>query len=399
MTSSSGMEEREMSRVKKLASKYNDFNGAMRRELHKYPEPSMEEKRTANRLIEELNKMGLEAKKYAGTGVVCLIKGSGEGKTVALRADIDAIELKEENELTYSSVNEDLMHGCGHDGHTASLLTAAKILNDIKDEFTGNVKLIFQPGEEIASGAKKMVAEGVLNDVDAIFGIHLMNEMEVGKISVESGPRMAAVNKFSITVKGKGGHGSLPHQGIDPIITGSAIVMNLQSVVSREMEPLAPVVLSVDIFQSGSRFNVLPEEAYLEGTTRCFSPEINDNLENIMRRIVENTAASYRAEAELVYDKLSLPTINDPVIAEIGTGAAEKIVSKNGLVKVEKTTGGEDFSYFAAEVPAAFAFVGSKNEAKLDFYPHHHPKFNIDEDALEISAGLYAQFALDFLAQ
>ncbi len=386
-----------MSTVKDLSCKYKDYAITMRREFHMYPEPSMKEERTSNRVIEELEKMGLKGEKLAGTGVVCLIKGNGGGKTVALRADMDALELEEENEIDYKSKNEGLMHGCGHDGHTASLLTAAKILNDLSDKFKGTVKLIFQPGEEVALGARQMVEEGVLKDVDGIFGLHVWNDLDFGKVSLEAGPRMASVNKFSINVTGKGGHGSMPHQGIDPIVAGSAIVLNLQSIVSRELTPFEPAVLSVDIFKSGSRFNVLPGEAYLEGTTRCFSREVNDRFEDIIRRVAEETASSYRAEASLEYDKLTLPTINDPDLSGLGTLAAEKIVGKQGLAHVEKTTGGEDFSFFGAETPAAFAFVGAKNEEKVENYPHHHSRFNIDEDALEIAAGLYAQFALDFL--
>ena len=386
-----------MSRVKELAQKYKDYTVALRREFHMHPEPSKEEKWTSERVIEELDKMGLEGKKSAETGVVCEIEGRDEGKTVALRADMDALELEEENDIEYKSNQEGLMHGCGHDGHTASLLTAAKIINEIKGQFAGTVKLLFQPGEEIAYGAKKMVKEGVMEDVDGVFGLHVWNELDVGQISIESGPRMAAVNKFSITVTGQGGHGSMPHQGVDPIVAGSAIVMNLQSIVSRELSPMDPSVLSIGIFDSGSRFNVLPGEAYLEGTTRCFSEKTNEEFEDIIRRIAQETASSYRAEASLEYEKLTLPTINDPYMSEIGEGAVRKIIGQEGITEFEKTTGGEDFSFFGADTPATFAFVGSRNESKVDYYPHHHPKFQIDEDSLEIAAALYAQFALDFL--
>jgi len=390
-----------MSNVKNLAEKYHDYNVKMRREFHMYPEPSMEEERTCQRIIEELEKMGLEARKMAGTGVICEIKGNkdaGQIKKIALRADMDALELEEANDIEYKSKNEGLMHGCGHDGHSASLLTAAKILNDLKDEFAGIIKLIFQPGEEIAVGAKTMVKEGVVGDVDGIFGLHIWNDLESGKISVEAGSRMASVNQFIIRIKGKGGHGSMPHQGVDPIMAGAAVVMNLQSIVSRELSPMEPAVLSVDIFNSGSKGNVLPEKSYLEGTTRCFSREINQKFEDIIRRVAKETAESYRAEAELEYIKLTLPTINDENMSEIGEIAAAKISEKDSVVKLDKTTGGEDFSFFAAEVPAAFAFVGSRNKEKGINSPHHHPEFNIDEDALKTAAGLYAQFALDFLS-
>ncbi|MGM0549379.1 MAG: M20 family metallopeptidase [Bacillota bacterium] len=391
-----------MKTVKELAEKYFDYAVSMRREFHMYPEPSLKEERTCSRIIEELENLGLKAKKAAGTGVICEIKGeknSKTKKTVALRADMDALELEEKNELEYKSKNEGLMHGCGHDGHSASLLTAAKILNDLKDKFAGTVKLIFQPGEEVAIGAKTMVKEGVVKDVDAILGIHIWNDLESGKISVEAGPRMAAVNQFKIEVKGQGGHGSMPHQGIDPIMAGAAIVMNLQTIVSREFNPMEAAVLSVDIFNSGSKGNVLPDLAHLEGTTRCFSREINQNFEEIISRVAKETAASYRAVAELEYNKLTLPCINEPKITKIAQKAAAKISALDSLVELEKTTGGEDFSFFAAEVPAAFAFVGSRNKTKGADAPHHHPEFNIDEESLKTASSLYAQFALEFLEE
>lgn len=391
-----------MKTVKELAEKYFDYAVSMRREFHMHPEPSLKEERTCSRIIEELENLGLKAKKAAKTGVICEIKGEKNSKikkTVALRADMDALELEEKNEVEYKSKNEGLMHGCGHDGHSASLLTAAKILADLKDKFAGTVKLIFQPGEEVAIGAKTMVKEGVVKDVDAIFGIHIWNDLESGKISVEAGPRMAAVNQFKIEVKGQGGHGSMPHQGIDPIMAGAAIVMNLQTIVSREFNPMEAAVLSVDIFNSGSKGNVLPDSAHLEGTTRCFSREINQRFEEIISRVVKETAAGYRAEAELEYNKLTLPCINNPKITKIAQKAAAKISAVDSLVELEKTTGGEDFSFFAAEVPAAFAFVGSRNEAKGADAPHHHPEFNIDEKSLKMASSLYAQFALEFLEE
>ena len=387
-----------MDKIKELAEKYFDYAVKMRREFHMHPEPSMKEERTSARVVEELEKLGLETEVVAGTGVLATIEGKKGAKTIALRADMDALELEEENEVAYKSKNSGLMHGCGHDGHTAGLLTAARIINELKDEFSGRVKLIFQPGEEVAEGAKAMVDAGVLADVDSVMGIHLWNELETGKVSLEAGPRMAAVNLFKINVIGKGGHGSMPHQGVDALTAGAAVVMNLQSIVSREISPLDPSVLSVGIFKSGSRFNVLPGKAYLEGTTRCFSKEINDKFPEMIERVASETAQSYRAKIEMEYNKLTLPCTNDAQLAEIGQKSVEDLFGHKGLAHVEKTTGGEDFSFYTAEVPGVFAFVGSKNEDKVEYHPHHHPKFNIDEAALKVSAALYAKFALDFLS-
>ena len=383
--------------VKELAKKYKQYVIDLRREFHMYPEKSMNEVRTQKRIIEELEKAGIECTPIAGTGVIATIKGKKDGKTVALRADIDALDMSENNDIPYKSKNEGLMHACGHDGHAASLLGAAMILNELKDEIQGSVKLLFQPGEEVAKGAKKMIEEGALENVDAIFGIHLWNDLECGKVSAEVGPRMASAGIFNIKVKGKGGHGSMPHQTIDPIVTASAIVLDLQSIVSREISPLDSAVITIGKFQSGTRFNVIANDALLVGTTRCFSNEINDTFEERIRRVCESTASAYRATAELEYDQLVIPTINDEACSNIAENAIEKLLNKEAIAKFPMTTGGEDFSFYTKDIPGAFAFVGTRNDEKVTYYPHHHPKFNIDEDGLEISSGLYAQFAIDYL--
>lgn len=385
--------------IKELAKKYKPYAIKMRREFHMHPEPSMKEVRTSDRIMEELEAMGIPCQKAAGTGVVGIIEGKGPGKTIALRGDIDALDLQETNEVPYKSQNPGFMHGCGHDGHAAGLLTAAKILKEKSDSFNGRVKLLFQPGEEIAQGAKQLIEEGVLEDVDGIFGLHLWNDCPVGKVSIEAGPRMASAGLFKIYVTGKGGHGSMPQQGVDAVVVGSAIVSNLQSLVSREISPLDPAVISIGIFNAGTRFNVLAGEAYLEGTTRCFNMDVNNSFETMMRRVIEKTAETFRAEAVLDYEQMIVPTINDPKMSAIGEKAVEKLLGKEGLVLYEKTTGGEDFAFYLKNVAGAFAFVGTKNEEKIPLYPHHHPKFDIDEDALEVAAGLYAQYAVDFLSE
>ncbi|WP_422485618.1 M20 family metallopeptidase [Gudongella sp. DL1XJH-153] len=386
-------------RVRELVEKYKDYSISMRREFHMNPEPSMKEYSTQKRVMEELEKMGIPAEKSGGTGVVGIIKGKGEGKTIALRADMDALEVLEGNEVEYKSKVEGVMHACGHDAHTAGLLTAAKVLNDMKDEFDGTVKLLFQPGEEVAQGALAMIKDGAMEGVDGIFGIHIWNDVETGKISVEEGPRMASAAMFKIFVEGKGGHGSMPHQTVDAAIVTSAIVMNLQSIASREINPLDPSVVSVGMIKCGSRWNVISGDAYMEGTTRCFSMEVNNAFEGIIRRVVENTAEAYRAKARVEYTQMTIPTINDPMMSALAAETVKKLRGEEALVKFEKTTGGEDFAFFSEYAPSAFAFVGSKNEEKHEYHPHHHPKFNIDEDALGRAAELYSQFALDFLSK
>lgn len=384
-------------RVKELANKYKEYVIDMRREFHMYPEPSWQEVRTSQRIKEELEKMGIPYTAVADTGVVATIKGGHEGRTVALRADMDALQVQELNELPYKSKNEGIMHACGHDGHAAMLLGAAKILNDIKDEIKGTVKLLFQPAEEVALGAKKMIEEGAMEGVDGIFGIHLWADVPCGTVSVEAGPRMASADLFKIIVKGKGGHGSMPHQGIDTVVAASAIVMELQSIVSREISPLDPAVVSVGAFQSGTRFNVIASEAVLDGTTRCFNPEVRKAFPIAMERVINNTASSYRATGKLDYTFMTPAVINDPVCSGIAEKSVEKLLGKDALYKFEKIMGAEDYAFFMEKVPGVLAFVGIGNEKKGINYPHHHGKFNMDEDGLEIGTALYVQYAVDFL--
>jgi amidohydrolase len=386
-------------KISELANKYNEYAVKMRREFHMNPEPSMKEFETQKRIIAELESMGIPCHPAGGTGVVGIIKGNGNGKTVALRADIDALELTEENDVPYKSKKVGMMHGCGHDGHTAGLLTAGRILKDMSSEFKGTVKLLFQPGEETAHGAEALMNDGELDGVDAIFGLHLWNYVEAGKVSIEAGPRMASVGIFNIHIKGKGGHGSMPDQGVDAIVVGSSMVMNFQSVISREISPLDPAVLTIGIFNSGTRFNVLPGEAYLEGTTRCFSMEVNDSFKGRIERIMNSTAAAYRAEAVLDFKDFVLPTINNAALAEVAQAAMAKHVGADRVIKIEQTTAGEDFSFYSKKVPALFALVGCKDMKKVETFPHHHPKFDIDERALKTAASVYAAFAVEFLGK
>ena len=260
--------------VKALAKNVKDYVIDLRREFHMYPERSGEEFRTSQRVKEELDKLGIPYTTAGGTGVIGIIKGEKPGKTVALRADMDALEVYEKNDIPYKSKTDGLMHACGHDGHTAMLLGAAKVLSMIKNELKGCVKLFFQPAEEIAQGALKMIDDGAMEGVDSVFAIHLWSGLPMGKISVEAGPRMAAVDVFDITVNGKGGHGSAPHEGVDALVAASDIVMALQTIVSRELSPLEPVVVTVGKLVAGTRFNVLASEAKLEGTNRYFNQKL-----------------------------------------------------------------------------------------------------------------------------
>ena len=299
--------------------------------------------------------------------------------------------------MEYKSQVSGMMHACGHDGHTAMLIGAAKVLNELRDEIHGTVKLFFQPAEETAQGAHAMINDGAMEGVDSIFGIHLWADIETGKVSVEEGPRMAGTDWFKIEVKGKCGHGSAPQQCVDAVLVSSAIVMNLQSIVSREIHPNDSLVVTVGMLNSGSRFNVIAENGYIEGTTRSFNPELRKQLPEIIGRVVENTAKTYRAQASLDFQFVTAPVINDPKCSAISEKVVEDFLGKEGILKFEKVTGGEDFSHFMELAPGALAFVGCRNEEKNACYPHHNGHFDIDEDALEIGTRLYTQYAIEYL--
>ena len=384
--------------VRDITKKYKDYIIEKRRYFHMNPEPSFNEYDTSKVVQEELTKIGIPFEIFAKTGIIATIKGQNPGKTVLLRADMDALELCEKNNVSYRSQKEGLMHACGHDGHIAMLLGAAHVLNEIKNDISGEIKLLFQPAEEIAKGAKAMIEESkIIDSIDAAFAIHLWQGVPVGKISLESGARMAAADLFSIKVKGKSGHGSMPHETIDAVVVASAIVMNLQHLVSRNTNPLDTLVVTVGKLTAGTRHNIIAGEALLEGTIRSFSDEVWKKIPEQIERVVKNTAAAYNAEAEIDLVRATPPLVNNQDISDILKASAEKLYGEEVVTKYEKTPGGEDFAYFTQAVPGALAFVGIRNDEKGINSPHHNETFDMDEEALEMGANLYAQFAIDFL--
>ena len=384
--------------VRDITKKYKDYIIEKRRYFHMNPEPSFNEYDTSKVVQEELTKIGIPFEIFAKTGIIATIKGKNPGKTVLLRADMDALEVCEKNNVSYRSQKEGLMHACGHDGHIAMLLGAAHVLNEIKNDISGEIKLLFQPAEEIAKGAKAMIEESkIIDSIDAAFAIHLWQGVTVGKISLESGARMAAADLFSIKVKGKSGHGSMPHETIDAVVVASAIVMNLQHLVSRNTNPLDTLVVTVGKLTAGTRHNIIAGEALLEGTIRSFSDEVWKKIPEQIERVVKNTAAAYNAEAEIDLVRATPPLVNNQDISDILKASAEKLYGEEVVTKYEKTPGGEDFAYFTQAVPGALAFVGIRNDEKGINSPHHNETFDMDEEALEMGANLYAQFAIDFL--
>ncbi|HVJ49934.1 M20 family metallopeptidase [Desulfitobacterium sp.] len=380
--------------IRTLVHDQKDYVIELRREFHQYPELSLQEVQTSQRIQRELAQLKIPYRSVDGMGVVATIQGNKSGKTIALRADIDGLPVTEQNEVEFRSKNQGLMHACGHDCHMAMLLGAGKLLSEMKNQLQGTVKLLFQPAEEVASGAKKMIAAGVLEGVDGVFGEHVWSDLETGQVCVQEGPRMASADFFTIRVQGKGGHGSAPQQGVDAVLVSSAIVMNLQSIVSREVSPLETVVVSIGSLNAGSGNNVLASEGILKGTTRTFNPEIRKKLPDIITRIIENTAQAYRAKAALEYQWGSAPIINDPEASKLATQAVQKIGAQPFDLRV---TAGEDFSEFMNCVPGVFALVGVRNKVKGAIFPQHNPHYTVDEDALEVGTALYVQYALDFL--
>ncbi len=364
---------------------------ADRRHLHENPELGFQEVKTAAFVTERLQALGVEDIRTGinSTGVTGLIRGTGDGpgrdKVVLVRADMDALPIHEENAVDYKSRNDGVMHACGHDSHTAMLLGLARILNDRRDTFAGTVKVLFQPAEELPpGGAKGMIEQGVLEDphVDAVFGLHVSSDTKTGVIKVGSGPIMAAADGYRITVQGKGGHGASPHQCVDPVIIGAQIGVALQTLVSREVDPLDNAVVSNCVFKAGEAFNVIPDTAQLAGTVRTFKPETRDLMEKRITELATGVAESMGGSATVDYTRGYPATINDPEMAELTMAAARGVVGEENVEIASPKMGAEDFSYFLLERPGCFFFVGTGNEDKDSEWSHHHPRFDIDEDGM-----------------
>jgi amidohydrolase len=364
---------------------------ADRRDFHENPELGYHEVRTAGIVAERLRALGVEDIRtgIAPTGVTGLIRGQqpGAGRTVLLRADMDALPILEENEVDYKSRNPGVMHACGHDAHTAILLGTARLLMDRRDEFAGTVKLLFQPAEELPpGGAKPMIEAGVLEDprVDAAFGLHMDQDNPVGTVEVRPGPMMAAADRFQIVIHGKGGHGAKPHDTIDPIVIGAQIVTALQTLVAREIDPTEEAVVTVGTFMAGKAFNVIPDTAEMGGTVRTFNARNRDRLERRIGELATGIASAMGGTVEYVYTRGYPATVNNPEMTALVREELAKVVGADGLREAPLMMGAEDFSYFLEAVPGAFWFVGSQNPERGLVWGHHHPRFDIDEASMAI---------------
>lgn len=385
--------------IKALAEQYNEYIVERRRYYHAHPELSGEEKETTAAIKADLEAMGItDIHMMTGCyGLYADIHGGKPGKTVALRADIDALSVQEATGLPFASCVDGKMHACGHDNHIAMQLGAAKILNEVKDELCGTVRLLFQPAEEIAQGALNMMKEGAMEGVDALYGTHVWATADAGKIDFSAGNRMACCHGFVIEVEGKSSHASAPHLGIDAVMVSVAIMEALQQCVSRMNDPLNPLVLTIGKVTAGNRWNVLAGHATLEGTIRTFTTD--DKVEQEMRRVIENTAAAFGATATMTYNYMTQPVINDPAMTEIARGAVTKLYGTESLTALATMMGSEDFSLFAASgIPYVYGFIGS-HVAGTPLYVNHHEKYDVDEVILHRGAAVAAQFAADYLAQ
>ena len=370
----------------------------LRRHFHAHPEVSLQEYETCKKIEGELDSMGIPHKRIGETGVYGWIDGkkAGDGVTVALRADIDALAMEDLKEVPYHSQNAGVCHACGHDAHTATLLTAAKILKAKENEFSGQVRLFFQQAEEIAQGARQFVQAGLLDGVTRVFGAHVTSHLDSGKISLTAGPQNASCDYFKIQIHGKGAHVSTPQLGVDALYIASQIVVQLQTIVSRNTDPLETVVVGVGKLQAGTQYNIVAEHAVLEGTTRSFLPEVRKFTNDRVVRIAKETAALYGAEAEVEFLDFAAPLVNDAKAVEEVTAVTAEFLPREDIISdFQKALGADDFADYLAVTRGMYAFVGTRNSKDPHTaVAHHHGLFDVDEEALLISCNVYVDYAL-----
>ncbi|MGP9040406.1 M20 family metallopeptidase [Cytobacillus kochii] len=388
-----------MEKLFALLKEYEEEMISIRRFLHEYPEISYQEVKTPAYIADYHEKLGHDVRTgVGGRGVVATLRGGKPGKTVALRADFDALAIQEENDLPYKSKIDGAMHACGHDGHTATLLVLAKALNKIQEDIEGTIVFIHQFAEEIApGGAISMIEDGCLDGVDAIFGTHIWSTFPLGTIQVKEGPIMAAADQFNILIQGQGGHGSEPHLTKDAVMVGSQFVASAQQIVSRRANPLHPAVVSVGHFEALNPFNVIADTAKLIGTVRTFDEDTRDLIEKELDNYLSSTCQLFGATYEYQYKRGYPAVVNHPEEAAFIANISKEIEEVTEVVECDPLMGGEDFAYYLQHVKGAFFFTGAQDPNWQITYPHHHPRFNIDERSLIIAAKTLGTAALKFL--
>ncbi len=386
-------------KVMELCRKHYADVVEIRRDIHMHPEIGFEVERTAGIAAAEMEKLGLKVRTGIGkTGVLADLDVPGATKRVALRADMDALPMQEMSNPPYKSLFDGKAHMCGHDSHTAMLIGAARILVAMKDQLKTNIRFVFQPNEEnLPGGAPAMIADGAMEGIDEVFGLHVWPQTETGKISVCEGPALAQPDTFEITIKGIGGHAAVPHAAVDPIVIGSQFVTAAQSIVARSVDPLKSAVLSVTQFHAGTTHNVIPESAYLMGTVRTFNKEIKemvrDRLEGLLKALTETNGATYTFDYT---DGYPVCFNNAESVQKVLTASAEVVGQDNLIYPEIPVMGGEDFAYFSEVVPGCFLFLGTRNEEKGTIYMCHDPRFDIDEDCMIFGMAVHATLALNY---
>ncbi|WP_319641375.1 M20 family metallopeptidase [Priestia megaterium] len=372
-----------------------------RRYLHQYPEPSFKEFQTAAYIRSFYDKIGISYRaNVGGNGIVASIQGGNPGPTVALRADFDALPIQDEKDVPYQSTVPGVMHACGHDGHTATLLVLAKALFEIRDSLPGKIVFIHQHAEEYApGGAKSMIEDGCLDGVDAIFGTHLWSLTPTGVVQYRTGPIMAAADRFEITIKGAGGHGAQPHKTKDSIVIASQLVVNLQQIVSRRVNPIDSAVVSIGSFVAENAFNIIADSARLIGTVRTFNEDVRNDVEKEIERIVQGTCLTADASYELSYTRGYPSVVNHPEETAFLASAASQIDEVHTVEETEPHMTGEDFSYYLQHIKGTFFFTGAQPEGVDAPYPHHHPKFDFNEKAMLIAAKTLGTAAVEYLRE
>jgi amidohydrolase len=389
--------------LRRAAEAISEELTADRRHIHMHPELGFEEVETSKYIAKRLGEIGVTHRTgVAKTGVVATIGGTaGAGKTVLLRADMDALPIVEQVESAYKSLNPGVMHACGHDAHTAVLLGAAKVLQERRHEFAGTVKLVFQPSEERPpGGAIRMIEEGVMDGpkVDAAFGLHVTPQLEAGQLGYKAGPANAASDRFQITIHGKGGHAARPNACVDAVVIASQVVVALQTLVSRETSPTQPAVVTVGAIHAGDANNVIPGEATILGTVRTYDPDLRQQMKERLTEMSKGIAAAMRARAEVEYTFGYPSLVNDAAMTELARAAGAEVVGAQNVVEVEATLGGEDMAYFLQRAPGCFFRLGTGNRARGITYGNHHPKFDVEEAALPVGVAAMVNTALCFLA-
>lgn len=370
---------------------------AIRRDLHENPELSGQEFNTQEKIMKELDKMGIPYRKVGSTSLIGTLKGGKAGKTVALRGDIDALPVKEEADVDFRSKTPGVMHACGHDAHTAMLLGAAKILSEMKSDIPGEIRFFFQEGEETFSGAKKIVAAGGMQGVDAVFGMHGMPDLDTGYANIQSGYRMAGCDTIYVKFEGVSGHGSAPFKAKDTIHPACQFVTDLQGIVTKNINPQEPIVLSVGKFAGGTKANIIAKFTELDITMRYFSPDVRKTAHEAIRRHAKAIADAWELTVDVDIVESALSLYNDPAMTELAEQAFTKIVGEGKTKELPKNMGSEDMPYYFQETPGVFALLGYENAEKGSIYFPHHEKFKIDEDYMKYGTALHVQFALDFL--